>query len=107
MDELRAAILRVQLRKLPGIITAMRGSKYRILTAFAEYPEVQFRKTADRDGDTGCFLITTYASAERARTVNEGLKAEGIRTYPQGVSNVVMTGWGLHLYYNIVSLVKK
>jgi len=35
------------------------------------------------------------------------LKAEGIRTYPQGVSNIVMTGWGLHLYYNIVSLVKK
>jgi 8-amino-3,8-dideoxy-alpha-D-manno-octulosonate transaminase len=107
MDELRAAVLRVQLRKLPGIITAMRGSKYRILSALAEYPEVQFRKIADRDGDTGCFLITTYASAERARTVNEGLKAEGIRTYPQGVSNVVMTGWGLHLYYNIVSLVKK
>jgi len=28
-------------------------------------------------------------------------------TYPQGVSNVVMTDWGLHVYYNIVSLAEK
>ncbi len=33
------------------------------------------------------------------------LRAEGIVTSPQGVSNVVMTDWGLHLYYNNVSLV--
>jgi 8-amino-3,8-dideoxy-alpha-D-manno-octulosonate transaminase len=35
------------------------------------------------------------------------LRAEGIVTWPQGVSNVVMTDWGLHLYYNNVSLVEK
>jgi 8-amino-3,8-dideoxy-alpha-D-manno-octulosonate transaminase len=28
-------------------------------------------------------------------------------TFPQGVSNVVMTEWGFHLYYNIASLVEK
>jgi dTDP-4-amino-4,6-dideoxygalactose transaminase len=35
------------------------------------------------------------------------LRAEGIVTAPQGISNVVMTEWGLHLYYNIVSLVQR
>jgi dTDP-4-amino-4,6-dideoxygalactose transaminase len=35
------------------------------------------------------------------------LRAEGIVTDPQGISNIVMTEWGFHLYYNIVSLVQK
>jgi 8-amino-3,8-dideoxy-alpha-D-manno-octulosonate transaminase len=107
MDELRAAVLRVQLRKLPAITDAMRRSKYRIRAALAAFPEVQLRRIQDPAGDTGCFLITTYASPETARRVNEALKAEGIGTYPQGVSNVVMTEWGLHLYYNNASLVRK
>jgi dTDP-4-amino-4,6-dideoxygalactose transaminase len=52
-------------------------------------------------------LITTYADAATAQRVNRALRAEGIVTSPQGVSNVVMTDWGLHLYYNIASLVKQ
>ena len=28
-------------------------------------------------------------------------------TSPQGVTNVVMTDWGLHIYYKIVRLVNK
>ncbi|MGH9451781.1 MAG: DegT/DnrJ/EryC1/StrS aminotransferase, partial [Terriglobia bacterium] len=48
-----------------------------------------------------------YADAETAKRVNRALRAEGIVTYPQGVSNVVMTEWGLHLYYNIASLVNQ
>jgi 8-amino-3,8-dideoxy-alpha-D-manno-octulosonate transaminase len=96
-----------QLRKLPGILAAMRHSKYRIRAALAAFPQVRPRTIADPAGDTGCFLITTYAAPETARRVNQALRAEGIRTYPQGLSNVVMTEWGLHLYYNIASLVKK
>jgi len=107
MDELRAAVLRVQLQKLPAIITAMRKSKYRIRAGLGDFPEAQLRRMIDPSGDTGCFLITTYPTPDVARRVNESLKAEGIRTYPQGISNVLMTGWGLHLYYNNVSLVRK
>ena len=61
----------------------------------------------DPAGDTGAFLITTYHDAATARRVNRALRAEGIVTSPQGVSNVLMTDWGLHLYYNIVSLVRQ
>ena len=58
-------------------------------------------------GDTGAFLITTYESPSIAKDVNAALRAEGITTFPQGMSNIRMTDWGLHLYYNIVSLVSK
>lgn len=106
LDELRAAVLRVQLKKLPRIIKAMNKSKYRIRKALEKFTQVQLRKIQDPAGDTGCFLITTYRDAETARKVNQALRAEGIVTSPQGISNIVMTEWGLHLYYNNVSLVK-
>ena len=107
LDELRAAILRVQLRKLPRIIRAMQRSKYRIRKALEKFPQVQLRKIQDPRGDTGCFLITTYPDAETARRVCAALRAEGIVTYEQGISNVVMTDWGLHLYSNNVSLLDR
>ncbi len=107
LDEMRGAVLRVQLKKLPRIISAMHRSKYRIREALAKFPGVQLRKIVDPAGDTGCFLITTYADAATAQRVNKALRAEGLVTWPQGVSNVVMTDWGLHLYFNIVSLLNK
>jgi len=108
MDELRASIARVQLRKLPQTIEHMRRSKYRIREALAEFPPVKLRKIIDPKGDTGCFLITTYPDAQTAERVNRALRAEGIVTSPQGVSDVVMaTDWGLHIYYNNLSLVNK
>src|SRR5882762_6281049 len=53
------------------------------------------------------FLIATYADAKTAGEVNKALRAEGIVTFPQGITNVPMTQWGLHLYYNIASLVQR
>lgn len=107
LDEIRGAILRVQLRKLPKIIAHMRQSKYRIRRALEEYPQVQFRRVVDPDGDTGAFLITTVGSRDDAQRINQALRAEGIATSSQGVTNVIMTDWGLHIYSNIVSLVNK
>ncbi len=107
LDELRAAVLRVQLGKLPGTICAMRRSKYRIRQALEEFNRVKLRRILDPEGDTGCFLITTYPDAETARRVSAALRAEGIVPAAQGVSNIVMTGWGLHLYYNNRSLVRR
>ena len=107
MDELRASILRVQLKKLPKIISHMHGSKYRIRKALEQYSEVRLRRIIDPNGDTGCFLLTTFRDAETARQINRALRAEGIITMAQGVNNIVMTEWGLHIYYNIPSLVHK
>jgi 8-amino-3,8-dideoxy-alpha-D-manno-octulosonate transaminase len=105
LDELRAAVLRVQLRRLPETTAAMRRSKYRIRKALEAFPRVRLRSIIDPGGDTGCFLITICRDRATARQVNDALIAEGIVTYPQGKSNILMTDWGLHLYYNNPSLV--
>lgn len=107
LDEVRAAILRVQLRKLPRIVEHMRGSKYRIRKGLEQIQAIKLRRILDPSGDTGCFLLTTFATPEQARAVNQALRAEGIGTFPQGLTNVMMTEWGLHIYYNIPSLVHK
>jgi len=95
------------LRKLPTVIQHMNRSKYRIRQALEAYPGIHLRKIADPQGDTGSFLMTTYPSPETATRINQALRAEGIVTLPQGVNNIVMTQWGLHIYYNIPSLVQK
>ncbi len=105
MDEMRASILRVQLRKLPHIIDRMRTSKYRIREELKKFPQVTLRRIVDEAGDTGCFLLTTFPTVEMAHEVNRALRAEGIVTFSQGVNNIVMTNWGLHVYFNIPSLV--
>ena len=105
LDEIRGAVLRVQLRKMSSIVDRMRNSKHRIRQALELLPGVRLRRVVDPAGDTGAFLITTYESSSIAQQVNTALRAEGITTFPQGMSNVMMTDWGLHLYYNIVSLV--
>lgn len=107
IDELRASLLRVQLKKLPTIIGQMRSSKYRIRKELAKHPEIRLRKIIDPEGDTGSFLITTFQDPYTAQKVNRALRAEGIVTLAQGINNVVMTQWGLHIYYNIPSLVNK
>lgn len=107
LDELRGAILRVQLSKLPRILDRMRGSKHRIRQALGALPQIQFRRIVDPSGDTGAFLICTFADRRTASIVNEGLRSEGIATWPQGVTNVLMNDWGLHIYYNIPSLVQR
>jgi 8-amino-3,8-dideoxy-alpha-D-manno-octulosonate transaminase len=107
LDELRAAILRVQLKKLPAVIAAMRRSKYRIRRELEKYGQLRLRSIVDPNGDTGAFLIVSLRDAETARRMSEALRAEGIGTSPQGINNVVMTDWGLHIYSNIVSLVNQ
>jgi dTDP-4-amino-4,6-dideoxygalactose transaminase len=107
MDEMRAAILRVQLRKLPAIVCQMHHSKYRIRQALEQFSEIRLRRIVDPDGDTGSFLLTTFLSREIAQKINRALRAEGIVTLAQGINDIVMTQWGLHIYYNIPSLVHK
>jgi len=103
LDELRAAVLRVQLRKLQHVIEAMHRSKYRIRAELERMTGVQLRTIVDPSGDTGAFLITIYPDARIAREVSSALRAEGIQSRSQA-SNIVMTDWGLHIYYNNVNL---
>jgi 8-amino-3,8-dideoxy-alpha-D-manno-octulosonate transaminase len=107
LDELRGAILRVQLSKLPYIVARMRDSKRRIRRALEGLPNVRLRRIVDPEGETGSFLITTFVDTKTANTVSIALREEGIATFPQGVTNILMHDWGLHIYYNIASLVNR
>lgn len=107
MDEIRAAVLRVQLSKLPSITGAMRKSKQRICAALGKMPEVKLRRQIDAAGDTSCFLLTIFRDGPTAKTACDALRAEGIVTHPQGVSNILLKDFGLHIYSSIASLIHR
>ena len=107
LDELRGAILRVQLSRLAQIIDRMHRSKYRIRRALEALPQIKLRRVIDPNGDTGAFLICTLPDQKTAMAVRDGLTAQGITTFSQGQTNVLMSDWGLHIYYNIPSLVNR
>ena len=107
LDELRGAILRVQLSKLPAIIARMRESKYRIRQVLEKFPQIQLRRIIDPAGETGSFLICTFNDSASAKSASDALRSQGIATYPQGVTNILMNQWGLHIYYLIPSLVHR
>ena len=107
LDELRAAVLRVQLRKLPSTIHRMRQSKHTIIQAIGAHEDIAFRRVPDPAGDTGCFLLTTFPNPEIAHTVNATLRELGICAQSKETSNVLLDHYGLHIYYNIPALVGK
>jgi dTDP-4-amino-4,6-dideoxygalactose transaminase len=107
LDELRAAVLRVQLRKLDRTIDRMRRSKWKIRRFLETQTNVRLRQLVDPNGDTGCSLITTFKTAASARKVNERLLFHSIVCSSPETSNVVLEDYGLHIYFNIAALGKK
>ena len=107
MDELRAALVRVQLRKLPSTLARMRKSKLRIREALESMRGVKLRRLVDPAGDTGAFLLTIFASERIARAVNTRMRWHGISCSADAVSNVILADYGLHIYSNIPALVRK
>jgi 8-amino-3,8-dideoxy-alpha-D-manno-octulosonate transaminase len=65
------------------------------------------RRLIDSDGDSGPFVILTWPTRELCTRIVEITRAEGVRPGPDGVGNIRMVDWGLHIYYNNVSLVEK
>lgn len=107
LDELRAAVLRVQLRKLGATLAHLRASKSRIRKALENIGEIVLRRLVDPAGDTGAFLLTTFATEAFARAVNTRMRWDGIRCSADAVSNVILIDYGLHIYSNIPALAQK
>jgi hypothetical protein len=49
----------------------------------------------------------TWPSAEICRQLVDMTRAAGVRPGPNGIGNIAMNDWGLHIYHNNVSLVEK
>ncbi|NQT18299.1 MAG: DegT/DnrJ/EryC1/StrS family aminotransferase, partial [Planctomycetes bacterium] len=101
MTELCGAVASVQLKKLPSILDHMRASKRRIKAMLEGTPGLSFRHLADPNGDTGPFIIIILEDED------EAAHAAG-KMIDLGLHNVFrITDYGLHIYYNIPSLVSK
>ena len=105
MSELTGAVARVQLKKLERITGAMRSAKLEIKKALAD--ELTFREVPDPDGDAGSFLMTVFPTREQSLKFTAALRAEGVVADKGGMYPVHMDEWGLHIYYNVASLVNK
>lgn len=105
MSELTGAVARVQLTKLNRITGAMRSAKLKIKRALADV--LTFREVPDPDGDAGSFLMTVFPTRGQSLTFTEALRAEGVVAASGGMYPIHMDQWGLHIYYNVASLVNK
>lgn len=107
MNEFVAAVLRVQLRKLDRILSSMRKLKDELIDAMSGYEGITTREVIDPEGDSGGFLKLIFDRPDVSHAFFNGLKENGIRVREGGLNPVHMTGWGLHIYYNVTSLVNK
>lgn len=101
MSELCGAVANVQIRKLQLIVNHMRESKHRIKRGLSGLSGLQMRRIHDSAGDTGPALILMFDDGQRASEVAADIKAGGIKNVWH------LPDYGLHVYYNIPSLVKK
>lgn len=106
MSELQGAMALAQLGKLDRITEAMRSAKWRIREGISDIEGLGFRHIVDPAGDSGPFLITVYPDSETCHRFTDALIAEGIRGGEGSLANVPMSGWGLHWYFNVPSLVE-
>ena len=104
MSELAGALALAQLRKLPDIISAMHGAKWRIRHALEDIPGLKFRDIPDPAGDSGLVLICTLPNEAICRRFVDAVRAEGIAGPSGSLAVVAMREWGLHWYSNIPSL---
>lgn len=107
MNEITAAIMRVQLKKIGLITSSMRDFKYQLVDIISGFKGISPRYVADPSGDTGGFLKMTFDNKETSLKFREGLIKNGIKVRPGGYYPIHMTEWGLHIYYHIPSLVGK
>lgn len=107
MNELIAAVARVQLRKLDTIVGNMRSTKNRIKEALSDIDGFTFRKVLDPENDGGAFLYVTFQDRDVSLKFVKAIQAEGICGSEGGMYPVHMDDWGFHIYHHIPGLVNK
>ena len=78
MAEIAGALAGVQLRRLDGILAAMRGHQHRIKALLSDLPALDFREIPDPDGEGASSLTFFLDSPDLALEFAEALRAEGI-----------------------------
>ncbi|MCF8225302.1 MAG: DegT/DnrJ/EryC1/StrS family aminotransferase [Bacteroidales bacterium] len=107
MNEITAAIMRVQLKKIDTILGSMREFKNELKSELKSWPWLKTRFVEDPEGDGGAFLKLIFPDRHISIDFIEGIMKRGISVKEGGGYPVHMTDWGLHIYSNIPSLVNK
>ena len=107
MSELTGAMALAQLRKLDMITDAMRTAKWKIRRQVENIEQIKFRNIIDPSGDSGPFLIMTFGNSQICGKFIEAAQAEGIKGHQGSMICLTMQQWGLHWYFNNLSLVNK
>lgn len=107
LSELAAAVLTVQERKLDTIVSTMRALNHKLYQGLDGVAGLQPRRVTDPQGDNGSFVILIWPDEETCQRMTMATREAGVRTGPEGVNNVTMEDWGLHLYYHNASLVNR
>ncbi len=103
LNEIAGAIGRVQLKKLPRIVAAMRKAKRAIKRGIGDLDGITFRRLNDARGDTSAFLTLILPNANLAKKFVSAINAEKLYGGLASLGRVADTG--MHVYSNIHSLV--
>jgi len=106
MNELTAAVLRVQLGRLPALLDEMRFVKAALTEIIRAYPHLDCVAGEDPGGDPGTLLTLRFGGEDAARGFQQSLFVSALKA-KLAVRTVPLTDYGLHLYYQNSSLVKK
>ncbi len=79
MDEVRAAIMQAQLKRLTDILARLRSAKNALREQLSQIEELQFRTIHDPMGDSATTLVLFLPSVESARGFVGALERRGIR----------------------------
>jgi len=100
LNEISGAILRVQLKRLDGLISKMRYNKSRIKKSIENINHLEFRRLNDPEGDTGLVLIYYLPDADLTGRFANALKAEGIAA--SSMHNKSIPDWHIYSHWEMI-----
>lgn len=89
MNEVTAAILKEQLKKIDGIVGRVRKRNSEIREGISGTKGIKFRRSNDERGEAGISIVFFVGSSVKARLFKDALVAENIRTNSGGYPTVV------------------
>jgi len=89
MNEVTAAILREQLKKIDRVVGEVKKRNAQVRKGISDVRGIKFRRSNDEKGESGISLVFFVASSAKARLFKDALVAENIRTVSGGYPVVV------------------
>jgi dTDP-4-amino-4,6-dideoxygalactose transaminase len=103
-NEISAAIMRVQLERLPEMLKRLREVSKYMKGQLHNWGNFTFRRSVDEDGETGSTMALIFDSLSERRRFQDA----SARLFPLGeLQTVALVDTGCHVYYNCDTLVQK